>query len=159
MWKFRPKSELVVMMFVLVVSLYSPVSTSGSSNSNIQVAEAITKVRGGRTVMDRTEAARNLVELTRKIDSTQLDHTTLENLVSLLDSPEDSVRFWVAAALGNLGPRARIKLLEVLAEVDCVPLRGLNSAAAIEFALKKIGVTRPPWNCKGTVPRVERSKK
>jgi hypothetical protein len=151
MWKLRSKCELVVMIFVFVLSLQSPASTSGSPILNAQLTQAIMKVREGRTAIDRMEAARGLVELTQKIDSTQLDDTTLENLVSLLDSPEDGVRFWVAASLGNLGPRASMgvpKLLKSLAEVDCLRVQGLNSAGTIRTALEKIGVAPPPRKCR-----------
>lgn len=110
-WKLRSKCELVVMIFVFVLSLQSPASTSGSPTLSAQITEAITKVRDGRTTTDRTEAAKGLAELTSKIDSTQVDDTTLENFVSLLDSPKDSIRFWVAASLENLGPRASMSVL------------------------------------------------
>jgi hypothetical protein len=73
MWKFGSKSELVAMMSVFVLSLYSPVSMAGSSAVDVQFTEPVTKVRVGRTVADRTEAARGLAELTRKINSTRLD--------------------------------------------------------------------------------------
>jgi hypothetical protein len=147
----RLKSKLVAMMFVSVFSLNGPVPASASPTLNAQVIEAITKVRDARTPMERWEAGMALAELTRNVDSTQLDDSTLESLVSLLDSPQDSQRFWVAASLGNIGPRASMsapKLLKLLPDVDCVTLRGLNSAAAIRFALEKMGMTPPPRTSK-----------
>jgi hypothetical protein len=138
------------MMFAFVLSLHSSASAAGLSTLDAQLTEATAKVRDGRTAMDRWQAGEDLAELTRKIDSTQLDDTTLENLASLLDSPEDSVRFWVAASLGNLGPRASMsapRLLKLLAEVDC--LRGsLTSAPAIRTALEKIGAPPPLRKCR-----------
>ena len=113
-----------------------------------QLLEAVEKVRNGKTSNSRTEAAEHLATLTRGINPHKVDETTLAEMVSLLDIQEDSVRAWVAASLGNLGPRARVavpRLLKLLPEVDC--LRGsLTSASAIRLALKRMGEAPPP-NC------------
>jgi hypothetical protein len=99
----------------------------------------------------RTDAAERLARLTEKIDRKEITEQIVADLTSLLDSPDDSVRFWVAAALGNLGPYATAaipKLQELLPRADC--LNGsLTSASAIRHALKEMGVTPPPPpNCK-----------
>lgn len=111
-----------------------------------QLLEEIAKVRNGETSRSRTEAAERLAMLTRGINPRRVDDATLAEMVSLLDSKEDSVRAWVAGSLGNLGPRAKVavpKLLELLPEADC--LRGtLTSASAIRVALKRMGETPPP---------------
>jgi len=118
----------------------------GDPVSKRQLTETIAKVRNGKTSVIRAEAAQHLAELTRRIDPDKVDDKTLGELVSLLDTPQDSVRFWVAASLGNLGPRAKLAaptLLRLLPEADC--LRGsLTSAPAIRLALERIGVTPPP---------------
>lgn len=115
-----------------------------------QLTETIAKVRtGGPPSMDRTNAAERLADLTRKIDPKKVDDRTLADLVSLLDISDDSVRYWVARCLGNLGPRAKIaipKLQELLAEVDC--LQGSKtSASGIRFALSRMGITPPSPTC------------
>jgi hypothetical protein len=101
--------------------------------------------------MARTKAAEHLSELTRKIDPKEIDDTTLEDLVSLLDTSDDSVRGWVAGALGYVGPRAKVavpKLLKVIRETDCPKVAtGVRSADAARVALKRIGVTPPPRDC------------
>jgi hypothetical protein len=111
-----------------------------------QLLEEIAKVRNGETSRSRTEAAERLAMLTRGINPRRVDDATLAEMVSLLDSKEDSVRAWVAGSLGNLGRRAKVavpKLLELLPEADC--LRGtLTSASAIRVALKRMGETPPP---------------
>jgi HEAT repeat protein len=117
-----------------------------------QLVEAISRVRAGETAMIRRAAARHVFELTRGVNPNKLDDKVLADIVSLLDSSEDAVRFEVAAALGNLGPRAKIavpKLLKVLEEVDCLPLT-VTSALTIRVALPRIGVTPPPQRCAGT---------
>jgi HEAT repeat protein len=89
--------------------------------------------------------------LIRGINPHEVDDTTLAEMVSLLDTKEDSVRAWAAGSLGNLGRRAKVavsKLLKLLPEVDC--LRGsLTSSPAIRVALKRMGQTPPPLpDCK-----------
>jgi len=134
--------------FLLSVTLYA----KGDHTSTKQLTETIEKVRTGATPAARTEAAEHLAELTRGIHPNKVDDTTLEALVSLLDTSEDSVRYWVARCLGNLGPRARIaipKLQKILAEVDCIQ-GSKTSASGIRFALAQMGVTPPPPNCETT---------
>src|SRR6266699_4593843 len=106
-----------------------------------QLLETMAKIRNGKTLTSRTEAAEHLATLTRGINPDRVDETTLTEMVSLLDTQEDSVRAWVAASLGNLGPRAKVavpRLLKLLPEVDC--LRGsLTSAPFIRLALERMG--------------------
>lgn len=95
-------------------------------------------------------AAEHLSQLTEKIDPKKVDDKTLDDMVSLLDTSNDFVRFWVAAALGHLGPRARVAvpaLLKVIHETDCLELKEMTSAGAARVALKRIGVTPPPKDC------------
>lgn len=77
---------------------------------------------------------------------------TVTDLISLLDIPDDSVRYWVARSLGNLGPRAKAaipQLQRLLAEVDCI--QGTKtSASGIRFALTQMGVTTPPPVCEAS---------
>ncbi len=112
------------------------------------IAEAITAIQSGGTAMDRTNAANHLAGLTHGIDPHAVDDATLNSLIGLLDSHEESVRAGVAAALGNLGPRAHAaapKLLAILPN-DCLVV-GLSSSGAIRLALQKIGAPPPPAKC------------
>lgn len=148
---FRLRSMLIA--FSLFCSLPSLTYAKGGLVSNKQITASIEEVRTGKTTNIRTNAAQRLAELTRGINPDKVNDKTLADLVALFGTSEDSVRFWVAASLGNLGPRARAaapKLLDLLPQVDC--LRGeLTSAPAIRLALERIGVTPPPEdlrNCK-----------
>jgi hypothetical protein len=135
--------------------LFSPVVCAKSGvmiqrQLKTQLLEEIANVRNGETSTSRTEAAERLATLTRGINPHDVDDATLDEMVSLLDTKEDSVRAWVAASLGNLGRRARVavpRLLKLLPEVDC--LRGsVTSAPFIRVALKRMGETPPPLpNC------------
>ena len=112
-----------------------------------QLLETMANVRNRETVNSRTDAAEHLATLTRGINPLKVDDTTLTEMVSLLDTQEDSVRAWVAASLGNLGRRAKVaavpRLLKLLAEVDCLS-GSLTSAPFIRVALERMGEKPPP---------------
>lgn len=139
-----------VIACALICSLFGTGYATGDAVSQRQIKRAIAEVRMGKSSTARTEAAEHVAGLTRRIDPKRVDDTILAELISLLDSPEDSVRAWVAAALGNLGTRAKVaavpKLLALLPEADC--LRGsLTSAPAIRLALARMGETPPRPKC------------
>jgi hypothetical protein len=137
----------------LAGSLMLAVGTAGAAQRPELIEElrdTIVKVRTRSLApwtMTRTEAARRIESLTRRLAPTDVDDQTLSELISLLDTSDDSVRAWVAASLGNLGARARPvipRLLAILPEVDCVPLAGLNSAGFVRMAISRMGVMPPP---------------
>lgn len=133
---------------VAILMLLFPMETVGSTDQvlNAKLEETIARVRADPSPMGRTEAAEHLADLTHGVKQDSVDDKTIADMISLLDIPDDSVRAWTAAALGQLGRRAKAaapKLLALLAEVDC--LQGdLTSAAAIRPALKRMGVKPPP---------------
>lgn len=150
---------LHVTAYVCIVLLPGAAHAKGNPMTKRQLTEQLTitiaKVQTSGPSMARTEAAQHLAELTRRVDPKKVDDKTIGDLVSLLDTSEDSVRYWVATCLGYLGPRARIaipKLQEILAEVDCLRA-SKTSAGAIRLALSRMGVKPPPLKC-GT-PRAE----
>jgi hypothetical protein len=138
----------------LILSIFGLILLATAANTEVDrvsmndLIATIAKVRTGESSTVRTEAAERLSELTKRINPKDVDDKTLADLVSLLDTREDSVRAWVAASLGDLGPRARVaapKLLEILAQVECIPVvGGLTSEGAIRIALKRMGVKVPP---------------
>jgi HEAT repeat protein len=119
---------------------------SGGSALREQIEKTITKVQSDKTVDARTEAAEHLASLTQKVRSNEVTEKLVSDLTSLLDSPDDSVRYWVAWALGNLGPAAKAaapKLEAMLPKADC--LNGvITSASGIRYALVKMGIKEPP---------------
>lgn len=145
----------VAVVSVCIVSLWGAADAVARQVTQAELKERITriiaKVRelSGPTIgisNARSEAAEQLPLLTKRMDPTQVDDQTLGDLVSLLDTWDDSVRAQVAASLGNLGPRARAaaapKLLEILPEVDCLAV-DLSSEGAIRSALERMGETPP----------------
>jgi hypothetical protein len=141
-----PLLRFSVLAATLVCALGSGAQPTGRAVSKGQLEETIVSIQTGGTLTIRTNAAKRLSDLTRSIDPEEIDDATLKELVSLLSTNEDSVRFFVAASLGHLGPRAKVAvpvLLKLLPEVDC--LHGdLTSAPAIRMALKRMGETPPP---------------
>lgn len=111
-----------------------------------QIQETIVQVQTAPTLDGRRDAAEHLAAMTPRMDPWKIDEKTFNDLVSLLDSPDDSVRRGVAAAIGFLGERAKPaapKFLEILPKVDC--LNGVKTSAdTIRMALVRIGVTPPP---------------
>jgi len=111
-----------------------------------QIEAAIAKVRSDKTVDARTGAAEHLASLTKKISGKEVTEGLVTDIASLLDSPDDSVRYWVIIALGNLGPAAKSaapKLEEMLPKAAC--LSGvITSASGIRYALIEMGLKLPP---------------
>ena len=120
-----------------------------------ELSAAIEELRSGKHEVqpdaNKDDAGLHLVHLLRRSRPDQVDDRTIADIESLLDSSDDYIRFWAAASLGELGPRAKValpKLLKLLPVVDCI--RGdLTSAGAVREALMKIGNVKPPFpSCK-----------
>lgn len=147
---YRRLGTVAVMLALLfdATAAAQPVPPTGQ-----QVADAIEDVRR----MEPTSGqgyyvAERLNKLIGQLDPQSVDDKIVEDLVSLLAIPNDAIRFWVAAALGHLGPRARkaIPALEaLLPDVDCL-MGSVTSASSIRIALEQMGVTPPPHKCVGT---------
>ena len=70
-------------------------------------------------------------------------------LADLMEDHDDGVRLWIAAALGNIGPRARAAvpaLEKAYRRIACVQLNA-TSAGAIQVALQRIGAKVPEVRC------------
>jgi len=139
--------NLLVLAVCLVLSAVSELAeASGGPTVVKQIKETMAKVRSGKTVEGRTEAAEHLASLTQTISSKEVTEALVSDITSLLDSPDDSVRYWVATALGNLGPSAKAaipKLQEMLPKADCIN-GAITSASGIRYALIKMGIKPPP---------------
>jgi len=133
----------------LALPLPSVARSQAKPDINQQLQQGIARVRKAKTTAAKSDAAERLVTLIDDRDCSDVTDHTIQSLISLLDTPEDSVRTWVAAVLGQIGPRAKAaapKLLSILADVECKDL-DFSSEATIPIALKKMGVTPPPRDC------------
>jgi hypothetical protein len=140
-------SRLLYAAFCLVLSTaIGTAQAMGGPELMKQIKDTMAKVRSDKTVDARTDAAEHLASLTRKINSKEVSNVLVTDITSLLNSHDDSVRYWVAMALGNLGPAAKAaapKLLEMLPKADCIN-GAITSASGIRYALIKMGIKPPP---------------
>jgi hypothetical protein len=88
-------------------------------------------------------------------NANDIDDATIHATGSLLDTRYDSVRYWIAEALGYFGSRAQFaapKLREILSERECV-VAETSSVPMIRLTLEKIGTPVPPKKCDSyTIP-------
>jgi HEAT repeat protein len=140
-------SRLLCLAFCLVLSTaIGTAQARGGPELMKQIKDTMAKVLSDKTVDARTDAAEHLASLTRKISSKEVSEALVTDITSLLNSPDDSVRYWVAMALGNLGSAAKAaapKLLEMLPKADCIN-GAITSASGIRYALIKMGIKPPP---------------
>lgn len=140
-------TRTLVVVFVFLVSGVAIAKTRPDINH--QLRSAIAKAQRTKPTAKRLEAAERLVALTDERDCSAVTTETIHSLVSLLDIDDDGVRMWVAAALGDIGPRASEaipKLLSILSVSDCM-IWDHSSAATIPIALRKMGRVAPVRNC------------
>jgi hypothetical protein len=110
------------------------------------VRQTIAAVRTSGSVTTRTKAAEHLASMTEGNNGNKIDGNTIADVISLLDAKDDSVRYWVAITLGNIGPRANgavPQLEKILGAIDCLQA-DKTSAQGIRYALTRMGVTPPP---------------
>ena len=153
MISLRFKLLCAVACLTLMATTTCSALTGNDARLAKQIQGTIEKIKGmkGPPSMARTDEAEHLADLTKRIVPTKVDDSTLKSLISLLDcAPDDSVRLWVAVAIGNLGPRASPAvppLLRHIGEITCSPFISRTPAATPRFTLKRIGVKPPPQNC------------
>jgi len=145
------KQSLVVTLVVIlallqlgVAHMYAKPHTSSS-----RIMSAVRKVQQAKTKTDALAEAESLNKLVRELGTSDVDDRTLHSIASLLDIPNDGVRYWVAWSLGLFGARAKFavpKLLEILKVADCY-VADVSSSMTIRPALERIGVTPPAWKC------------
>jgi len=117
-------------------------SQSGEVDAMSVVAAEVDKIRSEPSSATRTKYAQRLADEIRQNKLAVSDGADIDLLANLLTDRDDSVRYWIAMALGYLGPRARqaVPALEkALKEREC-DNSSKTSASGIEFALSRIGV-------------------
>lgn len=145
--KRRAESAIKVIFAALIVGASACATTSKVTDQ--QIVAAVERARSETDPKVRADAALEVAELVRDANPRDIEGSTIEQIISLLDSPHDTVRMWAATSLGRFGKRAKAavpKLLELLPAADCQRV-GINSATAIRGTLPKLGVTAPKLNC------------
>jgi hypothetical protein len=137
---------LTTMVIVLVFPLPARSATVVEVPTIAELRRAIQEVKKGDQTMKGYEAGEKLLHISEKIVADEIDDKTFAEIMSLLDSPRESVKTWGVQCLGSLGPRARAaipKLKEMLPKADCIP-GTITSAAYIRAVLEKLGEAVPP---------------
>jgi hypothetical protein len=83
---------------------------------------------------------------TQHIETAGVNDASIRAIISVLNTDDDAVLYWVARSLGNLRERGKIAvpgLPRILPRVDCV-MGSKTSASGILFALQQRGVQPPP---------------
>jgi HEAT repeat protein len=118
------------------------------ANSDSLVAIETSAIKSEPSVNARTEDARKLADQIRR-NGLVVSDADIKLLADMLSDRDDSVRYWIAMALGYIGPRAQqaVPALEkALREIQCVHA-SKTSADAIRLALTKIGATTRHQDC------------
>ena len=87
-----PGLLFVALWFALLAA--GVAQTSGGPAAFEQIKESIAKARSDKSLDGRTEAAAHVATLTKRISSKEVTEGLVTDLISLLDSPDDSVRYW-----------------------------------------------------------------
>lgn len=129
----------------------------GATRSRIldQIAE-IKRTADRELRLTRSEGLANSIRITMQASNAAvIDQTVLRGLGELLDEPED--RFWIAAAIGQIGPKASVltpELMSALADEErqeqarlaregVLISQPVDSIDTICVALQKIGSDLP----------------
>ncbi len=114
----------------------------GEMASMEQIRSTIANVRAAPSQDERREAAQHLATLVKSAGVKHFPEKLVTDITSLLDSSDDTVRYWVATAIGNIGPDAKSaipRLKKMLPAADCIN-GAITSASGIRYALTRLGV-------------------
>jgi hypothetical protein len=137
---------LAVYMFAAVSSDRAYAQDADALVSASSISGEIRKIENQSAGEQKRRDAHRLRIMIEKLPADSIDDTTIGEIAALLEDRDDTVRFWIAATLGKIGPRAKqtIPALEsALKKIECVP-GSLTSEPAIRLALIKIGKNPPP---------------
>jgi hypothetical protein len=134
-----------IALFAVLAATSAIAGERGGPALILQINETMAQVRSGKTVDARRDAAEHLARLAQGVGDKEVTQSLVTDITSLLDVPDDSVRFYVAVALGNLGPTAKSaapKLKRMLYKADC-DSGVITLADGIRYALKRMGIEPP----------------
>jgi HEAT repeat protein len=124
-----------------IVGLVSESSSAGGQTSEWDaVLTLVERIKAEPAVTPRTEKAQELAHVVKEREAKTAPKEVIQALAGLMADRDDSVRYWVAMALGYMGPQAddAIPALEkALREIEGSPA-SKTSESAIRLALKRI---------------------
>jgi hypothetical protein len=147
--KWRVVARLMALLCAPLAGGMAHANPATARTIMVKIDSAVLDVRHEGTINARTDAAERLAGLVPSVQGKSARGALVGVLVKLLDSRDDGVRYWVARAIGNVGPAAKIaipRLQKLLARVKC--LNGaITSADGIRYALFQLGVKPPLQTC------------
>jgi HEAT repeat protein len=150
MWNVRLELDMSRFASIALCAAWGLLASfpSMGADSGSFVAIETSAIKNEPSVNARTEDARQLADQVRRSELAVSD-ADIELLADMLSDTDDAVRYWIAMALGYIGPRAQraVPALEkALQEIQCVHA-SKTSAEAIRLALTRIGATMPHHDC------------
>ncbi len=113
------------------------------------ISDYIVKIRAEKSITLRTQYAEELSDSIGKGEQTNITDADIDMLADMMADKDDSVRYWIAASLGLIGPRAKRALPQLekaYREIACV-IASKTSASAIRLAIPRIGGSIPSITC------------
>jgi len=150
---YRPIDKF---MRVVIIVLALPIFTIGQSFSQrtearetILLGPLIQKIKSEKNQDQRTKFAHQLAAVVLRANPSDVSAEDIRSLTLLLENKDDMVRYFVAAALGHLGPRANGAAPALKKALDRIKCRTeeKNSESTIVPALQKIEGKRPVVRC------------
>jgi hypothetical protein len=112
-----------------------------------QISKALNALENEPPGLHRYKEAGNLALSLKNSGSLCVTSGDVKILTRLLRDKDDSMRYWAAGMIGNIGLRARSTIPALRAALAERPCLGNNSALAIRIALRKLGENLPRAPC------------
>ena len=115
----------------------------------VDVSGELQKIKQETSVGKRTQCAEQLAGSIKSKGQQSVSDADIDSLASMMSDRDDSVRYWIATALGYVGPRAHhaIPQLEQALRERACDNSSKTSASAIRLAMSRIGVKVPEFPC------------
>lgn len=153
----RIKWILSLTVIVAVTACAAAIARSADPGKEYDITSMVMKIRTESDNRYRYELSKALAEKVAATNPDKIGDAQIDDIVGLLGDADDSVRYWAALALGQIGPRANraVPALErALRDRECEGyptephiVRSITSADGIRTALEKIGAKVPASLC------------
>jgi hypothetical protein len=137
-------------LLLVLALLATPVFSQTEKTQDVpSLLTEIERIKAEKPSMVRYKGAQQLLDSVKAKGSQNVTEREIEALTGMMADQDDSIRYWIATALGYVGPRAKLavpNLEAALKEVEC-SMSSKTSASSIRSALEKIGVEPSVGKC------------
>ena len=139
----------IVVLVLQLVTMGQLSAQPGAAQQAIQLEPLIKKIKLEKDQYSRTTLASQLAGVVLRANPSDVSAKDIRSLTLLLENKDDMVRYFAAAALGHLGPRAIGAVPALKRALDRIKCRAenKNSESTIVPALEKIEGRRPVVRC------------